>query len=304
MRLWGAGARQREAGDPQQHPVEPVERAQLREAAREALGAESFAAAWDAGRRLPLEQLLSAENLANSVLEHRARAAQLPAGLTRRELEVLLLVADGLSNTEIAERLVISPDTVVSYLNLIYQKLDVSSRTAAMRYAIDHQLSEPGVGSTPEPRGDARRATQQGYSVIPQVFGVFLWARRRVYSSLRGAEESQWHSTTYRSGFGLGSVAGAPTQESVGNRRGSCGPAGSRGHGKTEGVCVCSCCIRPATRSKGGLTMSHTRLVVVADDSIVRLDLCGLLQALGYQVVGEAGDGPAAITLARSSAPI
>ena len=50
--------------------------------------------------------------------------------------------------------------------------------------------------------------------------------------------------------------------------------------------------------------MSHTRLVVVADDSIVRLDLRGLLQALGYQVVGEAGDGPAAITAARQLAPI
>jgi DNA-binding CsgD family transcriptional regulator len=149
VRLWGAGARQRDVVDPQQRPVEPVERAQLRQVARDALGAESFAAAWDAGRRLPLEQLLSPEQLAHSVLEHRARAAKLPAGLTRRELEVLLLVADGLSNPEIAERLVISANTVVSYLNLIYRKLDVSSRTAAMRYVIDHQLNEPGVGSTP-----------------------------------------------------------------------------------------------------------------------------------------------------------
>jgi predicted ATPase/DNA-binding CsgD family transcriptional regulator len=146
VRLWGAGARQRDAVDPQQRPVEPAERTQLQEAARAALGAESFAAAWDAGRRLPLEQLLSPEHLAHSVLEHQARAAKLPAGLTRRELEVLLLVADGLSNTEIAERLVISANTVVSYLNLIYRKLDVSSRTAAMRYVIDHQLNEPGVG--------------------------------------------------------------------------------------------------------------------------------------------------------------
>ncbi len=49
--------------------------------------------------------------------------------------------------------------------------------------------------------------------------------------------------------------------------------------------------------------MSHTRLVIVADDSIVRLDLGELLQALGYQVVGEAGDGPRAITLARELRP-
>jgi response regulator NasT len=45
--------------------------------------------------------------------------------------------------------------------------------------------------------------------------------------------------------------------------------------------------------------MSQTYLVIVADDSIVRLDLRELLQALGYGVVGEAGDGPWAITLAR-----
>jgi DNA-binding NarL/FixJ family response regulator len=60
--------------------------------------------------------------------------------LTKRELDVLLLVARGLSNLDIAEQLVISPSTVVSYLNVIYGKLDVSSRTAAMRYAIEHRL--------------------------------------------------------------------------------------------------------------------------------------------------------------------
>ena len=63
-----------------------------------------------------------------------------PAGLTERELEVLLLVAEGLSNTQIAERLVISAATVKTYLSAIYAKLGVSSRTAAMRYVIDHHL--------------------------------------------------------------------------------------------------------------------------------------------------------------------
>src|SRR5207253_5970408 len=119
--------------------------AQLLQAARETLSPDVFDAAWEEGRTLPLEQLLSAENLANSVRAHTGLATQRPAGLTPRELEVLLLVADGLSNIEIAERLVISPATVVSYLNLIYKKLDVSSRTAAMRYVIDHHLSDPEV---------------------------------------------------------------------------------------------------------------------------------------------------------------
>jgi DNA-binding NarL/FixJ family response regulator len=52
-------------------------------------------------------------------------------GLTAREVEVLHLVADGLSNTEIAERLVLSERTVHAHLRSIYDKLGVNSRTAA-----------------------------------------------------------------------------------------------------------------------------------------------------------------------------
>src|SRR5947208_794286 len=62
------------------------------------------------------------------------------AGLTPRELEVLQLVAVGLSNAEIADRLRITSATIISYLNSIYGKLGVRSRTAAMRYALDHHL--------------------------------------------------------------------------------------------------------------------------------------------------------------------
>ena len=67
-------------------------------------------------------------------------SSTLPAGLTKREAEVLHLIARGLTNAQIAEQLVISPVTVNSYLRSIYSKLEVSSRTAAMRYAIDHNL--------------------------------------------------------------------------------------------------------------------------------------------------------------------
>jgi predicted ATPase/DNA-binding CsgD family transcriptional regulator len=64
-----------------------------------------------------------------------------PAGLTKRELEALLLVAEGLSNEQIADRLVVSTSTVKTYLSAIYAKLRVSSRTAAMRYVIDNYLN-------------------------------------------------------------------------------------------------------------------------------------------------------------------
>ncbi|HEY4388611.1 MAG TPA: LuxR C-terminal-related transcriptional regulator, partial [Ktedonobacteraceae bacterium] len=62
------------------------------------------------------------------------------SSLTRRELEVLRLLVMGKSNAQIAELLTISRVTVNSYLRAIYTKLSVSSRTAAMRYAIDYHL--------------------------------------------------------------------------------------------------------------------------------------------------------------------
>ena len=64
-----------------------------------------------------------------------------PDALTGREIEVLRLLAQGLSNAQIAERLVVSLFTVKAHLRSIFSKLDVRSRTAAARYAIDHQLA-------------------------------------------------------------------------------------------------------------------------------------------------------------------
>src|SRR5262249_42944229 len=63
-----------------------------------------------------------------------------PAGLTAREVEVLRLVAQGLSDAQVAEQLVISPRTVNWHLTTIYSKLGVSSRSAATRYALEHQM--------------------------------------------------------------------------------------------------------------------------------------------------------------------
>jgi DNA-binding NarL/FixJ family response regulator len=64
-----------------------------------------------------------------------------PAGLTARECEVLRLVARGLSNAQVAEQLVISPRTVDAHLVSIYSKLGVNTRSAATRYAVDHNLA-------------------------------------------------------------------------------------------------------------------------------------------------------------------
>lgn len=67
-------------------------------------------------------------------------SSRYPAGLTAREVEVLRLVAQGLTDAQVAEKLVISPRTVNWHLTSIYEKIQVSSRCAATRYAIDQHL--------------------------------------------------------------------------------------------------------------------------------------------------------------------
>jgi HD-GYP domain-containing protein (c-di-GMP phosphodiesterase class II) len=63
-----------------------------------------------------------------------------PAGLSEREIEVLRLVAEGCSNPEIAERLVISRRTAEHHVQHIYAKLGVSSRAAVALFAMEHNL--------------------------------------------------------------------------------------------------------------------------------------------------------------------
>jgi DNA-binding NarL/FixJ family response regulator len=63
-----------------------------------------------------------------------------PTGLTTREMEVLRLLAQGLTRAQIAGRLVIGLVTVNSHVRSIYSKLGVTSRAAATRYALEHHL--------------------------------------------------------------------------------------------------------------------------------------------------------------------
>lgn len=62
------------------------------------------------------------------------------SGLTPREVEVLRLVAQGLTDAGVGQRLFISPRTVSQHLRSIYAKLDLPSRAAATRYAVEHRL--------------------------------------------------------------------------------------------------------------------------------------------------------------------
>jgi ATP/maltotriose-dependent transcriptional regulator MalT len=133
-------------------PILPVDRAtyeRLVAAVRTQLGEAVFSSRWTEGRTMTPGQALAAQgpatipapDVAGQLSPSPVKLPIYPAGLTAREVKVLRLVAQGLTDAQVAEQLVISRRTVNWYLTSIYSKLGVSSRTAATRYAIEHHLA-------------------------------------------------------------------------------------------------------------------------------------------------------------------
>ncbi len=148
--LWGTAESLREALGTPLPPVERVPYQQAVAAAQTRLGEQAFTTAWAEGRTMSPEQtLVTPEQMALPTSIQRERSSSpastshpsYPDGLTAREVEVLRVVAQGLTNEQVAERLVISPRTVDTHLTSIYSKIGVSSRAAATRYAIEHHLA-------------------------------------------------------------------------------------------------------------------------------------------------------------------
>ncbi len=115
--------------------------------ARAGLDETAFDAAWAEGRSMTLkraiEYALSEEGSSTTPPVPEQPTPSTPehqAGLTSREVEVLGLVTEGLTNPQVAHRLFLSPRTVQRHLNSVYRKLGVSSRTAATRFALEHGL--------------------------------------------------------------------------------------------------------------------------------------------------------------------
>jgi predicted ATPase/DNA-binding CsgD family transcriptional regulator/uncharacterized protein HemY len=116
---------------------------------RAQLSEQAFEAAWAEGRAMTPEQVLTTSGAVTtptttptepSPVPQARKAPIAPNGLTSRELEVLCLLAQGLTSAQIANRLIIGLVTVNSHVRSIYSKLGVTSRSAATRYAIEHRL--------------------------------------------------------------------------------------------------------------------------------------------------------------------
>jgi DNA-binding NarL/FixJ family response regulator len=144
-RLFGAAAAKAlSLGEPYLFPMRAsFERATA--AARAALGEDRFAGAWAAGESLTPQQadaearaFLAATESTRVPTSSIDKAAA--HGLTRREMEVLRLVAAGHSNREIADALFISIPTVKRHISNLLAKLGVTSRAAATEYARFHHL--------------------------------------------------------------------------------------------------------------------------------------------------------------------
>ena len=113
---------------------------------RRQLGGSAFEEARARGRAMTAAQALASHEAFAPQATLRLPPAQTapgssPAGLTAREIEVLRLVAQGFTNEQVAEQLVISPRTVNTHLTSIFNKMGVTSRAAATRYAIEYHLA-------------------------------------------------------------------------------------------------------------------------------------------------------------------
>jgi predicted ATPase/serine/threonine protein kinase/DNA-binding CsgD family transcriptional regulator/Tfp pilus assembly protein PilF len=146
-----AGADVRYNLNKQMGPKERDDHERMIRSVRARLGEQAFIAAWAEGRKMTPEQILAApdeletpERVTLAITSQNSD--QPPPGpgdandLTPRELEVLRLVAQALTDAQIAEKLVISHRTVNAHLTSIYRKINVSSRSAATRYAFDRKL--------------------------------------------------------------------------------------------------------------------------------------------------------------------
>ncbi len=142
-KLWGAEEALRESiGQPlSHHDRHHPDYENLVAITRSQLAEEAWETAWSEGRAMTPEE--ATEYALSEVVEEESTPSakeEDTAGLSERELEILRLVARGMTDSQVAERLFISPRTVGQHLRSIYRKLGVPSRAAAAREAVERSL--------------------------------------------------------------------------------------------------------------------------------------------------------------------
>ena len=148
-RLFGAAAAMLESRDMVLAPGNPREHARYAADARARLGAEPFAAAWEVGRAMSLDQAQTeafahAGHLTNPARPEPGEADPWRGRLTRRERDVAALLVRGFSNRQIATELVLSEQTAETHVKRILRKLDLRSR---------HDVRDWVEGAPSPPRG-------------------------------------------------------------------------------------------------------------------------------------------------------
>jgi predicted ATPase/DNA-binding CsgD family transcriptional regulator/Tfp pilus assembly protein PilF len=151
VRLFGAADLLLTVSGYRMHPDDENELRQSHVAVRSRIGKAAWAAAWEEGHAMPLDtavalaiETMEATVQAMSVAASKkaaSRGPRYPKELTQREVEVLRLVAEGLTDAGIAERLFLSTHTIHAHLRSIYAKLGVTTRSAAGRFALDMGLA-------------------------------------------------------------------------------------------------------------------------------------------------------------------
>jgi DNA-binding CsgD family transcriptional regulator len=134
VRLYGAQRAMRERfGNVPSLPIDQVTFDRDMAVARAVLGERAFSVAWTKGRAMSLDEAISyaLESATNGAMAMSEPLCTAPHGLTRREMEVLRLLAAGHTDREIADELFISPHTATTHVKRILRKLGVTSRAAA-----------------------------------------------------------------------------------------------------------------------------------------------------------------------------
>ena len=146
-RLFGAGEALREAAGASVLPFYHADYERGVAAARAGLDERSFAAAWERGRAMTLEEAIEYALGAQEpspppsvpVPREARGGSESTENLTRREEEVAVLVARGLSNRRIAEELTVSEHTVATHVRNILKKLGLDSRMRIAAWMRDRQ---------------------------------------------------------------------------------------------------------------------------------------------------------------------